>query len=76
VHVFSMMGAVIVRVPPAWTVDAGAISALGGVRDERPAMAEAEAAAGPAPRIVLRGLVMFGRLTITSESGVRDVDGQ
>ena len=79
VHVFSAMGTVELRVPPTWIVDTGAISAFGGVRDERatPARAEvtpAEAGAmpaeaetaGPAPRLVLRGLVMFGRLHITS----------
>ena len=66
VHVFSAMGAVVVRVPPTWTVDTGAVSALGEVRDERATLPEAEATAGPAPRLELRGLVMFGRLTITS----------
>jgi hypothetical protein len=66
VQVYSAMGSVVVRVPPTWTVDPGAISAFGGVRDERAPLAEAEATAGPAPRLVLRGLVMFGRLTITS----------
>jgi hypothetical protein len=66
VNVFSAMGAVVLRVPPAWTVDAGAISAIGGVHDERFPAAEAEAPAGPAPRLVLRGLVLAGRLTITS----------
>ena len=73
VHVFSAMGAVVLRVPPTWTVDAGSVTALGGVRDERSGVRderdtplERDDTAGPAPRIVLRGLVMFGRLTITS----------
>ena len=79
VHVFSAMGTVELRVPPTWIVDTGAISAMGGVRDERatpptagvPAEAgatpaEADTIAGPPPRLVLRGLVMFGRLHITS----------
>ena len=66
VQVFSAMGAVVMRVPSTWTVDSGAISALGTVRDERIRPPEAEAPADPAPRLVLRGLVMFGRLTITS----------
>jgi predicted membrane protein len=80
VHVFSAMGTVELRVPPTWTVDTGAISAFGGVRDERvtsargdvtpaeagAAPAEADPTARPAPRLVLRGLVMFGRLHITS----------
>jgi hypothetical protein len=67
VHVFSAMGSVVLRVPPTWTVDAGAISAMGGLRDERfKAPEAAEATAGPPPRLVLRGLVLMGRLTITS----------
>ena len=66
VHVFSMMGAVVMRVPRTWTVDTGAVSALGRVHDERGTPPEAEATASPAPRLVLRGFVMFGRLTITS----------
>jgi len=66
VQVFSAMGTVILRVPPAWTVDSGAVSALGRVRDDRATLPEAEASATPAPRLVLRGLVMFGRLIITS----------
>jgi hypothetical protein len=65
-QVVSAFGAVVVRVPPTWTVDTGAISAFGGVADERPRLKEDEtpAAAGPAPRLELGGLVMFGRLTI------------
>ena len=67
VHVFSIMGGVVVRVPPTWTVDAGSISAMGGVRDERFKSPEApDAAAGPPPRLVIRGLVLMGRLTIAS----------
>jgi hypothetical protein len=69
IRLVSMFGAVVLRVPPNWSVDAGAVSAFGGVRDVRmrPPDTEAEgAAAGPAPRLVLRGLVAFGRLTITS----------
>jgi hypothetical protein len=66
VHVFSAMGAVVLRVPPTWTVETGSVTALGGVRDERDSPLERDDTAGPAPRLVLRGLVMFGRLTITS----------
>ena len=65
VQVFSMMGGVIVRVPPTWTVDPGAISAMGGVRDERSTALDAPApGAGPPPHLVLRGVVAMGRLTI------------
>jgi hypothetical protein len=66
VRVFSMMGAVMLRVPPTWTVDTGAISAMGGVRDERPQWPSDTPApnAGAPPRLVLRGVVAMGRLTI------------
>jgi hypothetical protein len=63
VKVVSLMGAVVLRVPPTWTVDTGAISAMGGVQDERPSPQETPGS-GPAPRLVLRGLVAMGRLTI------------
>jgi hypothetical protein len=69
VEVFSAMGNVVIRVPQNWTVDTRAISALGAVRDDRFPATEAdaaEAAAGPAPRLVLRGFVLMGRLTIAS----------
>jgi len=70
IRLVSMFGAVTVRVPPTWSVDSGAVSAFGGVRDVRmrpqDTDTEAPAATGPPPRLVLRGLVAFGRLTITS----------
>jgi hypothetical protein len=66
VHVFSAIGTVILRVPSAWTVDTGAISAFGGIRDDRLRPAESEITAGPPPRLVLRGVMAFGRLTITN----------
>lgn len=69
VRVVSLMGAVVLRVPPSWTVDTGAISAMGGVTDQRAqsssdTQAAPDTAAGPAPRLVLRGVVAMGRLTI------------
>jgi hypothetical protein len=66
VRVVSAMGAVVLRVPQGWTVDTGAVSALGGVVDERSRSLEAESTPGPRPRLRLSGLVMFGRLTIRS----------
>jgi hypothetical protein len=65
-QVFSSFGAVTVRVPPTWIVDTGAVSAFGGIGDDRSRVPGGEAAAGPAPRLELRGLVVFGRLTIRS----------
>jgi hypothetical protein len=66
VRIFSLMGGVILRVPPDWTIDTGAVTAMGGVSDERgPVPAGTPGTnAGPAPRLALRGLVMMGRLTI------------
>jgi hypothetical protein len=66
VDVFSAMGSVVVRVPPGWTIDTQAVSAFGAVRDERfpPYAEDPGAEAGPAPRLVLRGLVLMGRLVI------------
>ena len=65
VSVFSAMGSVVLRVPPTWTVDTGAVTALGKIADDRGTLPKAEAEAVPAPRLVLRGLVLFGRVTIT-----------
>ena len=65
VSLFSAMGSVVLRVPPTWTVDTGAVTALGKIADDRGTLPTAEAEALPAPRLVLRGLVLFGRVTIT-----------
>lgn len=66
VQVFSAMGGVVLRVPSTWTVDAGAVTAFGRVRDRRVPLAESETTTGSAPRLLLRGVVLFGPLTITS----------
>jgi hypothetical protein len=63
-QVFSSFGGVTVRVPPTWVVDSGAVSAFGGINDDRSRAPEADASAGPAPRLELRGVVLFGRMTI------------
>ena len=65
-QVFSSFGAVVVRVPPTWVVDSGAVSAFGGINDDRSRVPEADASTGPAPRLELRGVVLFGRMTIRS----------
>ena len=65
VSLFSTMGSVVLRVPPTWTVDTGAVTALGKIADDRGTLPKAEAEAVLAPRLVLRGLVLFGRVTIT-----------
>ena len=68
-EVFSMMGPVIVRVPPGWVVDTGGLpAAMGAVNDDRCPVSDKDAVAstGPPPRLVLRGLVLMGRLVIAS----------
>ena len=67
IDVFALMGSVEIRVPDGWVVDARAIPVFGGIHDQRrrPAFPDAEtAAAGPAPRLVLHGLVMMGGMEI------------
>jgi len=66
VQLFSAMGSVVIRVPPTWSVDTDAMTALGGIRDVRARVADADALSGRPPRLVVRGVVVFGRLTITS----------
>ena len=63
VRVFSIMGAVILRVPPTWTVDAGAVTAMGSIQDQRATPTEAPEPGTP-PRLVLRGTIGMGRLVI------------
>ena len=65
-NVLSAMGNVVVRVPPTWTVDSGAVSALAGSATNADAADRGGTGANPALRLELRGLVMFGRLTIPS----------
>jgi len=72
IDVFTLMGGTALQVPAAWTVDVQATSLLGAIRDERRTGAEVLPAGGAGstdeprepPRLVLRGLVMMGGLTI------------
>ena len=71
VDVLAVMGAVTIRVPDGWTVDARAVPVAGKVADKRlrPFDAldtEVPFDAGPAPRLVLRGAVVMGGLVIKS----------
>ncbi len=70
VGIVAVMGAVVVRVPDGWTIDARAVPLIGGVRDRRlrpfDALDTPPAADGPAPRLVLRGAVVMGELVIKS----------
>lgn len=62
IEVFTLMGESAIRLPDGWNVDLRATRVLGGVRDRRTG---ARGVAG-APRIVIRGFVMWGTLVIRS----------
>jgi hypothetical protein len=73
--VFTLMGGSAISVPDDWIVDVQAMPVLGGIRDRRiPRDSSREGAgepgaavpAGPAPRLVVRGTVIMGGLTIRS----------
>jgi predicted membrane protein len=67
INVFVFMGGHEVWVPQGWTVVNDVMPILGGVEDKRlpPVVTTASGAAnGPAPRLVLRGVVALGGLAI------------
>lgn len=70
IRVVAFMGAVKLRVPNDWVVDIQAVPALGAIHDSRlraGTLGAADARSGTAgqpPRIVLRGFVMMGDVTI------------
>jgi hypothetical protein len=73
--VFTLMGGSAISVPDGWTVDIQAVPVAGGIRDRRiprdsPQDGAREPDAGvparPAPRLVVRGTVIMGGLTIRS----------
>lgn len=67
INVFVFMGGHEVWVPQGWTVVNDVMPVLGGVEDKRlpPVVNTASnAASGPAPRLVLRGVVALGGLAI------------
>jgi hypothetical protein len=79
-NVIGLMGAAVVTVPRGWVVDVQAIPIMGHVSEAEdaadwtdsntsPPAAPAAAAPGgdgPAPRLVIRGAVIMGRLSVTS----------
>ena len=71
VNIVAVMGAITVRVPDGWTVDARAVPMVGGIQDRRLRPFDAldvppQAEAGPAPRLVVRGAIVMGQLVIKS----------
>lgn len=68
IDVFAFMGGHEVVVPSAWTVVPEAMPVLGAVEDKRLPAIPDPAATGPsvAPRLLLRGAIILGGLTIKS----------
>jgi hypothetical protein len=70
VDVLALWGVVTIRVPDAWTVDTRAFPVAGRVRDQRlrpfDSLESPVSSATPAPRLVLQGAVIMGRLVIKS----------
>lgn len=69
--IFAVMGGCEVLAPPGWVVSAPVVAVMGGVEDKRivstPTMIEqATAPGGPAPRLVIRGFVLMGGVTVRS----------
>jgi hypothetical protein len=62
VDVFTVMGRSTVRVPDGWKVEIRATPIMGGARDRRGGTRDAEGA----PRLVIRGFIMWGELDIRS----------
>jgi predicted membrane protein len=62
IHVFTVMGGSTIRVPEGWQVDLRATPVLGGARDRR----RDKGGVAGAPRIIVRGFIMWGGLDIRS----------
>lgn len=62
IEVFMLMGGATIRVPEGWTIDVKAARVMGDVKDRRNG---ARDSAG-APRLIIRGLIMMGGMTIRS----------
>jgi hypothetical protein len=67
VDVFAFMGGLEIAVPSGWRVVSDVAPVLGGVDDKRlPSLPVDPTAGTTAPRLVIRGMVMLGGLTIKS----------
>jgi predicted membrane protein len=67
INVFVFMGGHDLWVPPGWTVSIEAMPILAGVEDKRlPPVLEdaARVASAPAPRLVIRGVILLGGLNL------------
>jgi predicted membrane protein len=68
IEILAVMAGFEIIVPPDWVVTTPLVAIMGGVEDKRLAAAPAAPAMGEAaaPRLVLRGFVMMGGVTIRS----------
>lgn len=75
IDVFTLMGGGTIRVPSDWIVEVQAVPVMGGYKDQRIPREEragsaaepgAVAAIGPAPRLIVRGTIIMGGLSIKS----------
>jgi hypothetical protein len=67
VDLLGVAGRLTIRVPDGWVIDTMTVPVLGSWRDERrPSAVVHVAPGGAAPRLVLRGAVIMGRLTVES----------
>lgn len=70
IDIVAVMGGCELFVPPHWVVSAPATTILGGIDDQRVTqpspIVDHTSNAGPPPRLVIRGLVLMGGITIRS----------
>lgn len=75
IDVFALMGGDAIRVPDQWIVDVKALAVMGGTKNQRgPREGRQDnagepgqtVATGPAPRLIIRGTIIMGALTIKS----------
>jgi Cell wall-active antibiotics response 4TMS YvqF/Domain of unknown function (DUF5668) len=62
IEIFMLMGGATIRVPEGWTIDVNTRRIAGHVRDRRAGARDANGA----PRLVIRGLIVIGGLSIRS----------
>jgi hypothetical protein len=62
IEVFMLMGGGTIRVPEGWTIDVNTTRIVGDVKDRRTGPRDATGA----PRLVIRGFIMMGGLSIRS----------
>jgi len=62
IEVFTLMGGSTIRVPDGWSIDVRATPIMGDVRDRRAGERDIQGS----PRLVIRGFIMMGGMTIRS----------